>query len=110
MLYDTPHLLKNIRNNLKKTGINSILFNLFNFKFVICYFSLGFSLNGIPVIWKYIVDLYEADKKSPIKLAPKLTFKHVNLPIFTNMSVKLAAQVLFHHILIYIFIKLIIVI
>ena len=107
MLYDPPHLLKNIRNNLKKTGINSILFN---FKFVICYFSLGFSLNGIPVIWKYSVDLYEADQKSPIKLTPKLTFKHVNLPIFTNMSVKLAAQVLFHHILIYIFRKLIIVI
>ena len=38
VLYDPPHLLKNIWNNLKKTD---------------------FEINGKIVIWQYIVDFYD---------------------------------------------------
>lgn len=54
-LYDPPHLLKSVRNNLMKHD---------------------FVVKGNPVKWKYVVDLYEADSKQVIKLAPKLTHRH----------------------------------
>ena len=37
--------------------------------------------------------MFEVDKKSSIRMAPKLTSRHIDLPIFTSMNVKLAAQV-----------------
>ena len=73
--YDPPHLLKNIRNNLKHTG---------------------FKQNDLIISWEYIKAFYSHDRKTPIRLAPKLTAKHVFLPAFTNMKVSLAAQVLSH--------------
>ena len=75
VMYDPPHLLKNIRNNLKKHG---------------------FLHNGLPVKWKYIEEFYEFDKQGPIRMAPKLTDDHLDLPMFTKMRVNLAAQVLSH--------------
>jgi hypothetical protein len=73
--YDTPHLIKNIRNNLRKSG---------------------FIVDSQPVLWKFIQQFYEIDSSHPIRLAPKLSSKHINLPPFKAMSVKLATQVLSH--------------
>ena len=75
VLYDPPHLLKNIRNNLKKKG---------------------FIWNDHSISWKYIEDFYTFDKSLSIRMAPRLTDKHLQLPPFTNMRVNLAAQVLSH--------------
>jgi hypothetical protein len=74
-MYDPPHLLKNIRNNLKRHG---------------------FSWKENDVKWQYVVDFYEYDKSNKIRLAPKLTDAHIDLPPFTPMRVNLAAQVLSH--------------
>ena len=70
---DPPHLVKNVRNNLKKHGFN---------------------VDGNLVQWKHIEDFYLADSKLPIRMAPKLTHKHIELPPFSPLSVKLATQVL----------------
>ncbi|GFO21848.1 transposable element p transposase [Plakobranchus ocellatus] len=51
-MYDPPHLLKSIRNNLKLHG---------------------FIVNATPVFWSHIVKFYDLDCKSPIRMAPKLT-------------------------------------
>jgi len=74
-MFDPPHLLKSVRNNLVKHP---------------------FSVCGKPVKWQYISDFYEADHKQLVKLAPKLSHKHINLPPFANMRVRLAAQVFSH--------------
>ena len=39
---------------------------------------------------------FEFDNKNPVKMAPKLTHKHIYLPAFTAMRVKYATQVLSH--------------
>ena len=56
----------------------------------------GFSLQNQSIKWKYIEDLYYFDSKRCIRLAPKLTSKHITVPAFKTMSVKLATQVLSH--------------
>ena len=73
--YDPPHLLKNINNNLKKHGL---------------------SVDGAPVLWKYIQEFYEKDASLPIRMAPKLTSKHIDLSPFAPLRVNLATQVLSH--------------
>lgn len=74
VLYDPPHLVKNTRNNFK---------------------SHGFILPGNKkIMWKYVQDLYQYDKDRKIRMVPKLSEKHINLPPFKAMSVKLATQVL----------------
>ena len=75
VIYDPPHLLKNVRNNLKKHGL---------------------ILDGKPVLWDHIVNFYELDKSSEIRMAPKLTDDHIELPPFKPMRVNLAAQVFSH--------------
>lgn len=75
VLYDPPHLLKNIRNNLKKSG---------------------FSTDRGDISWQHIVDFYNFDKQSPIRLAPRLTEKHITLPPFSTLRVKYATQVMSH--------------
>ncbi len=75
VFYDPPHLLKNVRNNLRK---NDLL------------------VKGEKVSWQDIVEFYKFDKKQPIQMAPKLTDKHLDLPPFMAMRVSLAAQVLSH--------------
>ena len=74
-MYDPPHLIKNVRNNLKKTG---------------------YTVNGEDISWEDITKFYEIDSKLSIRTAPKLTKKHIELPPFTAMRVKLATQVLSH--------------
>ena len=75
VLYDPPHLLKNVRNNFKKHNLE---------------------VNGKIISWQHIVDFYNFDKSQPIQMAPKLKDKHIDLPPFTAMHVNLAAQVLSH--------------
>ena len=75
VLYDPPHLLRSIRNNLKKHG---------------------FSVGGVHVLWKYIEQFYQADSKLPIRMAPELTSRHIDLPPFAPLRVKLATEVLSH--------------
>ena len=75
VIYDPPHLLKNIRNNLKNNG---------------------FIVDNEIVSWNHIQEFYNQDTKLPVRMAPKLTKKHIDLPPFSTLRVKYAAQVLSH--------------
>ncbi|XP_014672353.1 PREDICTED: uncharacterized protein LOC106812871 isoform X2 [Priapulus caudatus] len=75
VIYDPPHLIKNIRNNLKKHG---------------------FTVDEYSIEWQHIRDFYYKDASKPTRLAPKLTEKHLNLPPFSSLRVKLACQVVSH--------------
>lgn len=75
VLYDPPHLIKNVRNNLKKHGLE---------------------VDGHSVLWEYIKTFWEFDSGLPIRLAPKLSSRHIELPPFAPLRVKLATQVLSH--------------
>ena len=74
-MYDPPHLIKNIRNNLHNHGLE---------------------LDKKKLLWSHVEDFYTADTKYPVRIAPKLKKKHVYLPPFTALSVRLATQVLSH--------------
>ncbi|XP_072016244.1 uncharacterized protein [Amphiura filiformis] len=77
-LYDPPHLLKNIRNNLHNHDI-----------------QFGDKIAK----WSHIESFYLKEKERGhmgYKAAFKLTDKHIYLPAFSRMSVKRAAQVLSH--------------
>ena len=52
VMYDPPHLLKNIRNNLRKTG---------------------FTVESQDIKWDYIRQFYVFDKQNLLRMAPKLT-------------------------------------
>ena len=75
VMFDPPHLIKNIRNNFRKHG---------------------FLWDEEWILWSYVQDFYEFDKTNPVKMAPKLTPKHVYLPAFTAMRVKYATQIMSH--------------
>ena len=75
VFYDPSHLLKNVRNNLKK---GNLLYD-----------------NEV-IRLQYITDVYNMDKTMSIRMAPKLTGRHIELSPFSNMRVNLAAQVLSH--------------
>ena len=72
---DPPHLLNNVRNNLKKADLR-----------------VGKKI----VSWQHIVDFYNIDNMQMIQMAPKLKERHIELPPFSAMQVNLAAQVLSH--------------
>jgi hypothetical protein len=55
-----------------------------------------FKVKDDIIKWENIVDFYERDSKQVLKLAPKLTEKHLNLPPFAAMRVRLAAQIFSH--------------
>ena len=75
VMYDLPHLIKNVRNNLKKHGL---------------------VVNGKDILWDHIKEFYEKDSSKSIRMAPKLTHKHFSLKMFATLSVKKATQVLSH--------------
>ncbi|GFO29492.1 transposable element p transposase [Plakobranchus ocellatus] len=75
VIYDPPHLIKSIRNNLHKSGL-----------------KCGIS----EVSWKYVEGFYAHDCKLPVRMAPKLTDKHIKLPPLAALRVKLATQVMSH--------------
>ncbi len=72
-MFDPPHLLKSVRNNLFK-------------------YNIVFGDNRTAK-WSDIVAFFGQDETQRFRLAPKLTRKHLELPHFSQMSVKLAAQV-----------------
>ena len=74
-MYDTPHLLKSIRNNLVKHD---------------------FVIDHRTVRWKYIVSFCESDAKRHIRMAPRLTKTHTDQSPFSSMRVNLAAQIFSH--------------
>ncbi|XP_023233745.1 uncharacterized protein LOC111633412 [Centruroides sculpturatus] len=73
--HDLPHLIKSVRNNLKK------------------YY---FYCNGKLCSWPHIDPFYHKDSKMIPRLAPKLTKKCITLPPFSCMRVCLAVRVLSH--------------
>ena len=74
-LYDPPHLIKNVRNNLKNRNA------IFEDKKL--------------AHWDHIEKFYQHDSmSSKFTLAPKLTNAHIFTPAFKTMRVCLATQVL----------------
>ena len=78
-MYDPPHLLKSIRNNLKAHGM---------------------TLDDDEIKWSYIKEFYDYDtaKAKGIRMAPKLGEAHFSMSNSSGnkMSVPLAAQILSH--------------
>jgi hypothetical protein len=74
-LYDFPHVLKCVRNNLMKGPI---------------------SYDKGTAHWRHVEELYELDKCSEKARATKLTDKHIKPNCFEKMKVNLAAQVMSH--------------
>ena len=75
LIFDPPHLIKCIRNNLMK----------YTFRF-----------GQHTAKWEDIVAFYNKDKELPIRAAPKLTDKHIKPNNFAKMKVKYATQILSH--------------
>ena len=75
--YDPPHLMKNVRNNLK---------------------TKSFYVDDHEVTWAHIRDFFYKDSSQtgPLRYAPSLTEKHIVLPPFASLRVCLAVQVLSH--------------
>ena len=81
-MYDPPHLLKSIRNNLRNHG-----------------FQIGPEDEvQVEAKWDNVVDFYKLDSSKKVRLAPKLTKAHVAKPPvpFGDLRVFYAAQVLSH--------------
>lgn len=77
-LYDPPHLIKGIRNNLMSKNL-------------VC------SINGSTKVakWEHVSKLYEEDPAyKGIRLVNKLTDRHIKPDKFQKMKVKYATQVL----------------
>lgn len=72
-MFDTTHLIKTVRNNLRKHNF--------------------LKENGNEISWKYIEDFYNHDKKYSLRAAPKLTDSHIFTNNFEKMKVKFASQV-----------------
>ena len=75
VVFDVPHILKNVRNNLQRHDIQ---------------------VDDGTARWTHIQQFYHADKMSPIRLAPKLTDRHIDVTSTEKMRVSLAAQVFSH--------------
>eukprot|EP00112_Aurelia_sp_Birch-Aquarium-sp1_P000666 Seg1064.2 transcript_id=Seg1064.2/GoldUCD/mRNA.D3Y31 product="Transposable element P transposase" protein_id=Seg1064.2/GoldUCD/D3Y31 len=50
--------------------------------------------DGKHIIWRHIVNLYNSDLESGLKLLPRLTNEHIKLTSYSKMKVRLAVQVL----------------
>lgn len=73
VMWDSPHLMKNARNMLKKC--NAVF-------------------DGQIASFDDIEQLYAVDSVSNPRLAPRLTEKHIILPPFSPMNVSMAARTL----------------
>ena len=74
-LYDPPHIIKAIRNNL---------------------LNYDFHFDGKIGSWRDIQQLYNIDSKNDIRCCAKQTSKHLNPNGFQKMKVKFATQVFSH--------------
>ena len=70
VVYDPPHLLKNLCNNFRKHG---------------------FVVNNQSIKWQYVTQFYGSDKANTIRMSPKLQVKHIDLPPFSAMRVNITA-------------------
>jgi hypothetical protein len=75
MMYDPPQLIKSVRNTLR--NCNSIEY-----------------LGGKRASWEFIEQFYNSDKTKSLRIASKLTDKHLNPNNWERMRVSLAVQVL----------------
>ena len=75
LMFDVPHLIKNLRNNL------------INYDIIAHDTTASFNV---------LRKMYQLEKKSCLRLCPKLTDGHFDLKPFKKMKVSLAAQVLSH--------------
>jgi hypothetical protein len=73
VFYDYPHLFKSWRNGIYSND---------------CLYK------GKKCKFQYVKDFYKKDQQRALRLAPKLTDKHVELPAFSKMKVKYATQIL----------------
>lgn len=73
--YDAPHLLKSVRNNLRKYDVK---------------------VGDKVVSWRYVKQFYLRDKEQGIRLAPKLSDHHIEKRGYSDMKVKFAAQIFSH--------------
>nr|XP_022907548.1 uncharacterized protein LOC111419038 isoform X2 [Onthophagus taurus] len=71
--FDSPHMIKTIRNMMLKNR---------------------FCGDGYQTAWKYIVDFYNSNSKLQNRLAPKLTKQHFDRNGFERQKVKSATQVI----------------
>ena len=71
--YDSPHLLKSLRNTILKYRLKA---------------------GGKVISWEHIKNFYLKDHELKIRLAPKLTNKYMCEEGFSKMRVSLAAQVM----------------
>ncbi|CAG9783931.1 unnamed protein product [Diatraea saccharalis] len=79
-LYDTPHLIKGIRNNLLNKDL---------------YYTVNNQTKTIK--WEYFVQIYHADKaQGELRLLNKLTEEHINKAKINKMRVKSATQLFSH--------------
>ena len=76
LMFDAPHLIKSVRNNLMK-------------------YTFRFGEDHVAS-WKDVEAVYARDSALPIRSTPKLTEKHIRPNNFNRMKVKLATQVLSH--------------
>ena len=74
-LFDPPHLIKAVRNNL---------------------INYDFHFGSKLARWDDVLSMYKRDKEQPIRCCPKLSDQHIYLNGFTKMEVKYATQVLSH--------------
>lgn len=70
-LFDPPHLLKSLRNNVEQKKIELPRWNC----------------------WLEIKKVYELSQENPLNLIPKISDRHFELSNFSKMSVSLAVQV-----------------
>jgi hypothetical protein len=75
VMYDPPHLIKSVRNTL--LNCNSIEY-----------------LGGKRASWEFIEQFYNSDKTKSLRIASKLTDKHLSPNNWERMRVSLAVQVL----------------
>ena len=53
-------------------------------------------LDGKDILWSNVNNFYTDDSSKPIRIASRLTKRHIEMPPFTAMRVKYATQVLSH--------------
>lgn len=70
--YGAPHLLKRVRNNLRKYVVK---------------------VGDKVVSWGFVRQFYLRDKEQGIRLAPKLADHHIEKRGYSDMKVKFAAQI-----------------
>jgi hypothetical protein len=75
VLYDTPHIIKCIRNNLV---------------------NIGFIIDEMEISWEVFTRLYNIELTRSNRMCPKLTDNHFALTPLSKMKVKYATQVLSH--------------